>query len=94
MINRLLFRVALFVSRWPKWTIVGLLAAIVVLPFIGIRTGPSPPTALSPTAPSPNSTSTTSRQSAISSLRGGEEPQADSGRQQEGDGDVRAARGI
>ena len=36
MINRLLFRVALFVSRWPKWTIFGLLAAIVVLPFVGI----------------------------------------------------------
>lgn len=38
MINRLLFRVALFVSRWPKWVIFGLLAAFITLPFIGIIT--------------------------------------------------------
>ena len=36
MISRLLYRVVLFVSRWPKWTILGAIAAIVVLPFIGI----------------------------------------------------------
>ena len=38
MISRLLFRVALFVSRWPKWVIFGLLAVIVVAPFVGIIT--------------------------------------------------------
>jgi hypothetical protein len=40
VIGRLLFRVALFVyrlvSNWPKWVIVGLLAAIVLAPFAGI----------------------------------------------------------
>lgn len=36
MINRLLFHVALFVSRWPKRVLFGLLAAAIALPFIGI----------------------------------------------------------
>ena len=36
MICRLLVCVAKFVSRWLKWVIVGLLATIVVSPFIGI----------------------------------------------------------
>ena len=36
MISRLLFRVALLVARMPKWAIFGLLAVIIVAPFVGI----------------------------------------------------------
>ena len=36
MINRLLNRVVLFVSRWPKRVIVWVLAAVVILPSGGI----------------------------------------------------------
>ncbi len=36
MINRLLFQVVLFLTRIPKWAIFGLLAVIVVAPFVGI----------------------------------------------------------
>ena len=36
MISRLLFRVVLFLTRMPKWVIFGLLAVILVVPFVSI----------------------------------------------------------